>query len=1031
MASFFAKAREKAEQAAQQFQAQHSSISSSSSSSAPSAEPNFTYSGAVPHLLRQGIASVDPRYESNRTTHLLSGALKSLAIDHQATSRESKSLAKATYNWGQDHLPEKRDDAVGDEVIVDITDRLAYVLFEVGQLESAHSARSEQARATFKRFAKQEQELASRREKRAKIRAQLHALMPERAKSTSSPTRITQLESQLKELEDEDLAYESDLAKLKRKCVQEGFDALFDSMIELGEKMALIARYGKLLCREVPTDCAPAFPATIVARSPDMPLWPGAVRTGEIRAAIEPALQAYRPAAALPVVGSAPTAALDQSASNLARSNTVSFGVSHRTEFTTTDAAHELQDDRRASVSTASNEPPLSPLADGVPIHSHLNMSPATIPSPTRPPLPPRKSHQPPGSPSLAGPVPAGASDEAGLSTAEHEQATGPSETTVAETGLVPISGTGGPLSGTLTRRKSSTPRVSTATVAYLGPPGTYSHQAALQAFGPTTPTGGANLVPQASIGSAIDFVRSAPQIPASARAEGARALVRFAVVPLENSTFGPVSETMEQLCGEASTIAGGGLAKAEAYVIGETRLSIGHALMCGPNTYSRLVKLAGGLDASGNLGLEALAHVTEVYSHEQALGQCMGFLRDYMPNAVRKPTPSTAGAAKAAKEADSASGLVVAIAPEICSPTFDIPLLRKNIQDRNDNKTRFLVLSSSRDARTLPALMSSPEGETSKSRARALIRLFDPMSGDDEGGKSEGESKFFTALKSILDDKAGGNIKVRKVDRRPGPYSKDADAFTRSSAAFERSSVWRCVYLVELEHQGSDDEESTRKEFEDLVSRIQEECASSVDGEKGKHVAEDVQEVRAKGGVELLGTWVFPRFSGLTVQTSNNNTSLGPANQVPMTPARRFAAQQQFGGLGGSGSLSSSGSISNLSDQATPGHSNFVPSSSYSTNPSDSFYSDPNPVPPPNDDPVSGQTPSTERERKAEEARREAEEVRRMALQARIRRDGSGVGGGGGGGGGLGGLGQVDESSIGGGDGNEDDEQLPAYQPM
>lgn len=81
---------------------------------------SFMYSGAVPHLLRQGIAQVDPRYESNRHTHLLSNAIKSFNIDHEATSREAKALAKATYNWGQNHLPENREDSVGDEMIVDV-----------------------------------------------------------------------------------------------------------------------------------------------------------------------------------------------------------------------------------------------------------------------------------------------------------------------------------------------------------------------------------------------------------------------------------------------------------------------------------------------------------------------------------------------------------------------------------------------------------------------------------------------------------------------------------------------------------------------------------------------------------------------------------------------------------------------------------------------------------------------------------------------------------------------------------------------
>ncbi len=45
----------------------------------------FTYKGSVPHLFRQGLASVDPRYESTRQFHLLSQAIKCFNIDHEAS----------------------------------------------------------------------------------------------------------------------------------------------------------------------------------------------------------------------------------------------------------------------------------------------------------------------------------------------------------------------------------------------------------------------------------------------------------------------------------------------------------------------------------------------------------------------------------------------------------------------------------------------------------------------------------------------------------------------------------------------------------------------------------------------------------------------------------------------------------------------------------------------------------------------------------------------------------------------------------
>lgn len=71
-------------------------------------------------MFRQGVASVDPRYEYNRSFHRLSGAIKSARIDHEALARETKAMGTATYRWGQDQLGEQREDSVRDEAIADV-----------------------------------------------------------------------------------------------------------------------------------------------------------------------------------------------------------------------------------------------------------------------------------------------------------------------------------------------------------------------------------------------------------------------------------------------------------------------------------------------------------------------------------------------------------------------------------------------------------------------------------------------------------------------------------------------------------------------------------------------------------------------------------------------------------------------------------------------------------------------------------------------------------------------------------------------
>lgn len=112
--SFFKKARDRAQEAAASLtgSGQHHDGSSSSSS--------FTYTGSLPHVFRQGVASLDPRFESTRSLHVMRGALKAVAIDGQALARETKTAAAKVFKWGQDHAREDRLDGVADEPLADV-----------------------------------------------------------------------------------------------------------------------------------------------------------------------------------------------------------------------------------------------------------------------------------------------------------------------------------------------------------------------------------------------------------------------------------------------------------------------------------------------------------------------------------------------------------------------------------------------------------------------------------------------------------------------------------------------------------------------------------------------------------------------------------------------------------------------------------------------------------------------------------------------------------------------------------------------
>ena len=173
--------------------------------------------------------------------------------------------------------------------------------------------------------------------------------------------------------------------------------------------------------------------------------------------------------------------------------------------------------------------------------------------------------------------------------------------------------------------------------VAYLGPPGTFSHQAALRHFGHQ-----AELVPCASIRDVFAAV---------ARGEAAVGLV-----PVENTTEGIVTQTYD--C----------LATSELTLCGEVQLRIANHL----------------LSKSGER-----ARVRRVASHAQPLAQCRRWLDAELPQAERVEVASTAAAAQLAAEDDA----VAAVASAAAEEAYGLRAIARSIEDRRDNTTRFLVI--------------------------------------------------------------------------------------------------------------------------------------------------------------------------------------------------------------------------------------------------------------------------------------------------------------------------------------------------
>jgi chorismate mutase/prephenate dehydratase len=173
--------------------------------------------------------------------------------------------------------------------------------------------------------------------------------------------------------------------------------------------------------------------------------------------------------------------------------------------------------------------------------------------------------------------------------------------------------------------------------VAYLGPPATFTHQAAVRRFGSST-----RFVPVRGISDIFDEVE--------------RGRAEYGVVPVENSTEGAVNITLDRLI------------DSDVLITGEITLDITQHL----------------LSLASDLG-----EIKKVCSHPQALAQCRQWLTTHLPDVAIEETPSTTAAAERAKDDPTMAG----IASEMAARLYDVPVLRTRIEDNPFNSTRFLVI--------------------------------------------------------------------------------------------------------------------------------------------------------------------------------------------------------------------------------------------------------------------------------------------------------------------------------------------------
>ena len=177
--------------------------------------------------------------------------------------------------------------------------------------------------------------------------------------------------------------------------------------------------------------------------------------------------------------------------------------------------------------------------------------------------------------------------------------------------------------------------------LAYLGPPGTFAQEAALQY------DAAAHLVPFLSIPAVAEAVQ--------------RGMADEGVIPIENSLEGAVTDTMDLLIQEASL-----------FIRRELVLPVEHCLMVKPGTMVEEVEV--------------------VYSHPQALAQCRRFLERCFPRAQRMAALSTAAAVE---EMLRSPAKAAAVGTRRAGQLYGAEVLAYGIQDSAANVTRFVILAT------------------------------------------------------------------------------------------------------------------------------------------------------------------------------------------------------------------------------------------------------------------------------------------------------------------------------------------------
>lgn len=169
--------------------------------------------------------------------------------------------------------------------------------------------------------------------------------------------------------------------------------------------------------------------------------------------------------------------------------------------------------------------------------------------------------------------------------------------------------------------------------------------------------------------------------------------LCQYGILPLENSTAGSVKKVYDLMI------------KRNFSIVRTFRLKVDHNLMAKPGVKP--------------------ADIKEIYSHEQAINQCTEFLHT-LPGVKVIPVENTAVAAKMVAESDRAD--IAALSSRNCAELYGLNCLASSIQDKGNNRTRFICISKNleiypgSDKTSIMMVLSHKPGSLYKVLARLYV---------------------------------------------------------------------------------------------------------------------------------------------------------------------------------------------------------------------------------------------------------------------------------------------------------------------